>query len=183
MVPTLRYTALTRAHQLQVETRGSQSAMKSTVQGHATRQALPASSRVFGLAACRRVPASRHTCIRGEQPITPSHAMELTALRVCGHHTLQRKTWRKRRLPASPAVAATATLNKPVSPVSSSNVSQVGLKDAPLKSLFPDEPLPPAPVGYDQLGLQHGGDGTMPHPCCKHLAELPGGAGCRVRPS
>ena len=41
------------------------------------------------------------------------------------------------------------------SPVNSKNVNNVGLKDAPLQSLFPAEPKPPAPVGHLHVPTAH----------------------------
>ena len=41
------------------------------------------------------------------------------------------------------------------SPVNSKNVNTVGLKDAPLQSLFPAEPKPPAPVGHLHVPTAH----------------------------
>lgn len=47
------------------------------------------------------------------------------------------------------AVKALAVAAAPVKKLKASDVNSVGLKDVPLRSLFPDEPKPPAPVRFD----------------------------------
>ena len=44
-----------------------------------------------------------------------------------------------------------AAVAAPVSRVNSRNVTDVGLKDVPLRSLFPEEPKPPAPVRGNEM--------------------------------
>ncbi len=62
--------------------------------------------------------------------------------------------------PRWPAVKAQAVAAAPAKKAKASDVNAVGLKDVPLRSLFPDEPKPLAPVrkenhilGFDPIKL------------------------------
>lgn len=71
-----------------------------------------------------------------------------------------------------PAVKPLAVATTARPRLGASDVNAVGLKDVPLRSLFPEEPLPPVPVGVLGRG---GGDWIRGHVCRPRREAAAGG--------